>query len=70
MHNGLTPFQRGIDFICRYRGRAFTLKDLSIRYEISYKQAARLKLQAERLVPIRPAGFRGQAILWRVGKCR
>ena len=54
---GTTPFEKGMDFLLHFRGKRFSLYDIMDRYQISYRQASRLRKQADRVIGLKPAGF-------------
>lgn len=55
--SGLGPFEKGLDFVLYFKGRTFTIDDVARRYNCSYRQAQRLKQNAERFFRFVPSGF-------------
>lgn len=53
----MTAFEKGVDFILHFSGKKFTTKDIMKRYAVCYRQAVRIRNQADRVIGLKPAGF-------------
>ena len=67
---GATPFEKGLDFITHFTDKQFTTRDIQERYEISRRQADRIKGQVNRVIGLKPVGFAkdGATYLWEIGR--
>ena len=54
---GLTPFEKGMDFVIHFTGKSFTVQDIAERYQISKRQAFTLKQRADAMLNLRPSGL-------------